>query len=185
AEGATGLTGFVAVIRTQIRESHLQQWLAKFLILTAELHLAFSIDIEELTPSQTLPGPGIVAAEHLLSMLPIVAHASIEIMVAQELDILFALDSDMSAGCVQQRETKLKRQIGQELPELLVLQACLLGQYRLYFDSEAGFTCQHTQLGEHGFERFMRNSRRHDGIDADLHHVEASIVERGHFFRCK
>src|SRR4030095_9883700 len=134
-----------------------------------KLHLACGIDIEELPPPQTFPGPGIITTEHFLSMLPIEAHASIEIMLPQEPDILFALDADMSAGCVQQGETKVERQIGQELPELLVLQACLLRQYRLHFDTEAGLTCQHTQLGEHSFERFMRGSRRHNGIDADLH----------------
>ena len=173
------------VIRTQISQGHLKQWLVKFLILTAELHFACGIDIEELTPPQTFPRPGVITTEHFLSMLTIEAHASIEIMLPQELDILFALDADMSAGGVQQRETKVKRQIGQELPELLVLQACLLRQYRLHFDTEAGLTCQHMQLGEHGFERFMRGSRRHDGIDAYLHHVEARVIERGHFFRRK
>jgi hypothetical protein len=71
----------VPVIRTQISQGHLKQWLVKFLILTAELHLACGIDIEELTPPQTFPGPGIITTKHFLGMLPIETHASIEIML--------------------------------------------------------------------------------------------------------
>ena len=125
AQSTTGLAGFVPVVRTQIGHGHLKQWLLEFVILTAELRLACSIDVEELAPAETFPGPGIITTEHFLSMLPIEAHAGKEIVLPQELDIVLALDADMSAGCVQERETEVERQIRQELPELLVLQACL------------------------------------------------------------
>jgi hypothetical protein len=61
----------------------------------------------------------------------------------------------------------------------------LLGQYRLDLDAKFGLTRQHVQLREDSLQGFRRRRRGYNGIDAHLHHVQPSVVERRHFLRIK
>jgi hypothetical protein len=51
----------MAIVGTQISQSHLQEGLAKFVVLTAKLHFPGCIDIEKFAATQAFPGARVIS----------------------------------------------------------------------------------------------------------------------------
>jgi len=92
----------MAVVGAEIGNGHVQQRLAKFPILAAKLHLARCIDVEELAAAETFPGPRVIPTQHLLGMLAVEAHARKEVVLGQELHVLFPMNGHVPPRGMQQ-----------------------------------------------------------------------------------
>jgi hypothetical protein len=107
----------VTIVRTQISPGHVVEGRAEFAVLAIKLHFPGRIDIEKFAVPQAFPGTRVIAAQHFLRMLAVQAHPGKELMLGSQAHVLVTLNSDVSTRPVQQRETTIERQRGEELTE--------------------------------------------------------------------
>jgi hypothetical protein len=68
------------VVRPEISAGHVEQWLAKRLVLATVLHITTGCDVEEFAAPETFPGTGIIAAQHVDDVLAVKLHASKQVV---------------------------------------------------------------------------------------------------------